>query len=182
MKPAKSSVAAFELWLVIEKYVERAKMPGFVARIFNRFAHGVINKAFYSISPDMMIAICQKRWYIMRIAELTSSVSLLQATLDLHDFEQKMNEYSDLSLKLFQNFLAQKYPDSKRQQFSLEDMWKNSSSFIKEYPVILSTIFAAQVFKQGHMTMSSLTNRHRLTSQLVLSPCPVPKRQLLSVI
>jgi superfamily I DNA and/or RNA helicase/very-short-patch-repair endonuclease len=136
------SDAALELWLICEKYVERGKMPGFLGMIINRFLRGVINKAFYSAPPDMMIAICQKRWYTARISELKENVLHLQTELERFDFSQKMNEYSELSAQLFRNYLAGKYQNRERRQFELDDLWKNSEAFIKEYPVILSTAYS----------------------------------------
>ncbi len=142
LKPNTPSAIALELWLLCEKYVERGKMPGFFERLFNRFLRGTVNKAFYSADPNMLISICQKRWYTARIAELTANASLLQTELDRFDFDTKMNEYSVLSVQLFRDQLAEKYKGSKRRQFELDDLWKNSTSFINEYPVILSTTYS----------------------------------------
>jgi very-short-patch-repair endonuclease len=142
LKPVTSSDAALDLWLICEKYAERGKMPGFFGRIINRFSHGVIKKAFYSAGSDMMIAICQKRWYMVRIAELTSSVSLLHKELDLFNFNEKMKEYSMLSLQLFQDHLTKKYEGNIRTTFKFDDLRKKSEKFIKEYPVILSTTYS----------------------------------------
>ncbi|MCL1976999.1 MAG: AAA domain-containing protein [Candidatus Bathyarchaeota archaeon] len=142
LKSTTTATAALELWLVCEKYVERDKMPGFFERLSNRFLRGVINKKFYSADPNMMIAICQKRWYTAQIAELTTNVSLLQTELECFDFNTKMNEYSALSAQLFRDKLAEKYKNIKRQQFELDDLWKNSVALIYEYPVILSTTYS----------------------------------------
>lgn len=141
LKPITISDAALGLWLICEKYVERGKMPGFIGRLINRFKHGVINKAFYS-DQDMMIGICQKRWYMSRISELTLSVSLLQEELSNFNFDEKMNKYSLQSSQLFCDYLVKKYESNKRPQFNLDDLWKNSEAFIKEYPVILSTAYS----------------------------------------
>jgi superfamily I DNA and/or RNA helicase len=142
VKPAVSSSAALELWLLCEKYIKRRRMPCFFARLINRSVHGVINKAFYSIGSNMMIAICQKRYYTTLISELTSSVSFLKSELDRFDFDKKMEEYSVLSAQLFRDRLAEKNKNGERRQFELDDLWKNSEAFIKEYPVILSTTYS----------------------------------------
>jgi very-short-patch-repair endonuclease/RecA/RadA recombinase len=142
LKPITTSADALELWLMCEKYVTRGKMPGFFERIVNRFSHGIINKAFYSADPNVLIAICQKCWYTARIAELSASVSLLQVELDRFNFDVKMSEYSMLSAQLFRDQLAEKYENCERRQFELDDLWKNSASFIAEYPVILSTTYS----------------------------------------
>jgi len=142
VKPAVTSSAALEMWLLCEKYVKRGKMPHFLGQFINRFVHGIKNKEFYSVSPDMMIAICQKRYYTTLICEFTSSISLLKSELDHFDFDKKMEEYSDLSAQLFRDHLANKYKNGKRRQFELDDLRKYSEAFIEEYPVILSTTYS----------------------------------------
>jgi superfamily I DNA and/or RNA helicase len=142
LKSASAPSEALELWLLCEKYVKREKMPCFLGRLINRFVHGIINKAFYSVGPDMMIAICQKRYYTALISELIASVSLLKSELDCFDFDKKMEEYSELSVQLFREQLAEKYKNGERQLFKLDDLWKKSKAFIEEYPVILSTTYS----------------------------------------
>jgi superfamily I DNA and/or RNA helicase len=141
LKPTTSS-ETLELWSLCEKYIERNKMPGFFKRIINRFKYGVINKAFYSITHDVMISICQKRWYTIRIKELTESFMQIQTELNHFNFSVKMKEYSNLSAELFRNELAKKYASDKRHKFEIDDLWRNSKQFITEYPVILSTTYS----------------------------------------
>ncbi|MGB2579447.1 superfamily I DNA and/or RNA helicase [Elusimicrobium simillimum] len=140
LKPT-SSTKALQLWFLCEKYIERNKMPGFFGRIINRLKYGVKNKTFYS-DPEMMIALCQKRWYRAKINELTEPVSTLQKDIDNFDFTKKMKDYSSLSAKLFRNKLANKYKNTERTKFKLEDLWRNAQKVISEYPVILSTTYS----------------------------------------
>jgi hypothetical protein len=138
-----NSSAALKLWFICEKYIGLGKIRRLFMRFFNVFLYRVIiNKAFYFTDPDTMITICQKRWYISRIAELKENMSLLQVELGRFNFDEKMKNYSLLSTQLFQDYLTKKYTSNKRQQFELDDLWKNSEAFIKEYPVILSTTFS----------------------------------------
>ena len=153
LKPAANSIAFMELWLSCERYAERGKMPGIIQRIINYIFSGIIDKtfylcrsiikgAFYSADPEILIMICQKRWYIARIVELTLKATLLQEELNNFNFDQKMNEYTSLSTQVFHDYLSKKYDKNKRKKFALDDLWKNSNEFIKEYPVILSTAYS----------------------------------------
>jgi superfamily I DNA and/or RNA helicase/very-short-patch-repair endonuclease len=153
LKPNITSAAALELWIACEKYAERGKMPGLFKRFINCLLFGIIdrtfflhrkiiNKAFYSNKPDMLISICQNRWYLARITELSKNISQLQEELDRFNFNKKMDEYSLLSAQLFRDYLANKYKDGIRQRFDYNTLWKNSDAFIKEYPVILSTTYS----------------------------------------
>jgi hypothetical protein len=123
-------------------------MPYFIGRLINRFVHGIKNKAFYD--ANIMITICQKRYYTALISEFNAGVSLFKSELDRFDFDKKMEEYSELSMRLFRDQLTEKYKNGKRRQFELDDLWKNSTAFIEAYPVILSTTYSLR---------SSLSNK-----------------------
>ena len=143
LKSITNSATALKLWLICEKYIGMGKIRRFFTRFFNFFLLGVIiNKAFYSVDPDTMITACQKHWYIKQIDELRKKISFLQTELDSFNFDEKMKEYSSLSIKLFRDYLAEKFKNGKRQLFDIDDLWKNSDRFIKEYPVILSTTYS----------------------------------------
>jgi superfamily I DNA and/or RNA helicase len=138
-----NSSSALKLWFFCEKYIEVGKIRKFFMRIFNFFLHGVkINRAFYFADPDTMITVCQKHWYILQIAELRANVLSLQTELDRFNFDEKMENYSSLSTQLFHDYLTKKYTSNERKRFTLDDLWKHSEAFIKEYTVILSTTFS----------------------------------------
>jgi len=141
LKPMPSD-RSMELWLLCEKYAARNKNPYWVGRFSNRILRGVINDEFYSLSPEMMIALCQKRYYTAKISELTAITTKLRNELSHFDFDKKMKEYSELSAQLFRNELAKRYEDAKRRKFNIDDLWKNSKEFIEEYPVILATTYS----------------------------------------
>jgi len=143
LKPINNSTVSLKLWFFCEKYIGLGKIRKFFMRFFNSFLHKlIINKKFYSIEPDLMIAVCQRLWYTSQIAGIKSIVSLSQTELDRFNFNEKMEEYSSLSMKLFRDYLSLKYKSSERKSFGLDDLWKNSDIFIKEYPVILSTTYS----------------------------------------
>lgn len=133
---------ALELWLECEKYAERGKSPGIFARLVNRFRRGVVNKLFYSEPPETMIALCQKRWYMAKIDEIECLVLQLKKELDGFDFDTKMSICSDLSMKLFRSYLAEKYMHTGRSKFTLDDLRNRPNDFGGEYPVILATTYS----------------------------------------
>lgn len=141
LRPTSSDIA-LELWLECEKYAERGRPPGLFTRIVNRFRRGVANKLFYSEPPEVMVALCQRRWYVAKIDELERSMSQLDKKLEEFDFDEKMSECSDLSMKLFRSRLAEKYARTARTIFALNDLWKHPKDFIGEYPVILATTYS----------------------------------------
>ena len=56
-----------------------------------------------------------------------------------------LTDMCNQSMVLLKDKLARKYEgNSSRRIFSEEDLWKESSEFLKEYPVILSTTFSSR--------------------------------------
>jgi hypothetical protein len=141
LNPAISNVA-LELWILCEEYAKREKTPGILGRLINRFRRRAISRAFYLLSFEKMITLCQKRYYMTKITELTLEDSRLQKELARFNFDKKMNEYFELSAKLFRGELAKKYQNTGRCKFEMSDLHMNSEKFIKEYPVILATIYS----------------------------------------
>lgn len=104
------------------------------------FVYGIFNFAFYKNTPEEVISFLQKTYYDKKIKELKSQIDELSSKLENYNFKNAMKEYSETSMKLFKAELAKKYGASaERTIFSDDALWKNFDSFIKEYPVILST-------------------------------------------
>ena len=58
----------------------------------------------------------------------------------MFDFNGKMKDYSELSMMTFKAYLSKKYGNNMvRDCYSPEDLWKKPESFVKDYPVVLST-------------------------------------------
>lgn len=133
---------ALDLWILCEKYLQQGKKPGFWGQLMNYFLRGVINRSFYQLSSEDMIKISQKRWYESKIKELTDEIKEIQKELDYFDFDEIMNEYTHLSMKLFYNVLARRYKGKERKIFDLSDLRQKSDEFICEYPVVLATTYS----------------------------------------
>lgn len=142
----------FRLWVDSQKIMdlliandveERAEKMPLLHYIINFFKYGIKNRSFYQNSKEQKIAICQKKFYEMKIKELEAALEQLETKLQGYYFEEKRKEYTALSLVLLRAKLAEKYSKIKcRKLFETDDLWKNSQEFIHEYPVILSTTYS----------------------------------------
>lgn len=116
--------------------------------IFNKirtlFIYGRLYFRLYRLSKTEVINTLQKIYYETKISELTKEKQKLNILLDSYNFDEIMKELSNLSLILFKDKLSlmQKKNTNDRRKYSLEDLWKDTKSFIKEYPVILSTTYS----------------------------------------
>ncbi len=112
----------------------------FVYKLYNLFVHGIYNLSFYNNTPEAVISFLQKTYYDKKLKEVKSEIEALSNKLEIYNFDNAMKEYSGDSMKLFKAKLAERYGTSEnRIIFSDNALWKRFDSFIKEYPVILST-------------------------------------------
>lgn len=112
----------------------------FPDKLYNLFVYGIFNFTFYRNTPEVVIAFLQKTYYDKRIKELKEEINELSNRLETYNFENEMKEYSETSMRLFKAKLVEKYGiGGNRIVFSDDVIWKNFDSFIKQYPVILST-------------------------------------------
>lgn len=112
----------------------------FADKLYNLFVYGIVNFSVYNNSPEEVISFLQKSYYVKKIEELKSQIDALSNKLESYNFDNAMKEYSEASMKLFKTKLLEKYGvGGERIVFSEDVLWKNFDSFIKEYPVILST-------------------------------------------
>jgi very-short-patch-repair endonuclease len=106
--------------------------------------YGFLDKQFYQFQPEIMIAICQSHYYEAKINEYNLTIKKLETEIGTYNFNKRMNEYSELSMQIFRHELSKKYNNYKPHIFTLNNLWQNPNTFIKYYPVILSTTYSLQ--------------------------------------
>jgi RecA/RadA recombinase len=149
-KPVDSSRQALEMWLWCEIFEEVVRGKGLVAFIKYILEQlGLIGRRVKEVREllqtyprEYLVAVFQQQFYELKIAELNRKISALMLDLASFDFDKKMREYSEISMRLFRAKLAEQYVARKRGVYGLDDLWRNSENFIKDYPVILSTTYS----------------------------------------
>lgn len=146
----KYSSEALELWIIFENVENESKLKGFwfvLMRIlsFLKFWDRSLSTALKlkeKYSGEVVIEALQHKFYQLKIQELTKEVKELQQELESFDFDQKMSDYREISLKLFRACLADKYQGRNREVYQIEDLRNKSHAFIEDYPLILSTTYS----------------------------------------
>lgn len=140
IKITKSS-SAMRIWTDME--VRGSSRTPLYIKLMNIFKYGWVSRRFYKIPAEQRIALCQNRYYSLKIKELESVIKGLSDSLNKYDFKSNMALYTELSMKLFKNKLYEMYSNVKeRKKYSLDDLWMDPLGFIKDYPVILSTTYS----------------------------------------
>lgn len=143
----------FARWVSAEKILEflveyelllsnQVKLT-FLRRFIFMLTYGLRNCHFYGKSIDEITPYCQNLYYERRQVEINRKKKELEIKLSVSDFEQRMSQYADLSMTAFKAKLAKKYGSVReRKIYVADDLLKESESFIKDYPVVLSTTYS----------------------------------------
>lgn len=137
-----TSEKILELWISLEAFVEKEKKINFYRKFIYRLKYGIKDKTFYANSLDEMIFICQAKYYPTKIYELTNRIEFLEFSLKNFAFDNKMKEYSAMSMQLLKAELYKRYNNQNRIPYTISELRRNSNGFIKEYPVIMSTTYS----------------------------------------
>lgn len=131
-----------ELWLSVENQSKKKKKIGFFRRLIYRFKFGIKDKSFYIFSFSQIILSCQLKYYPTLIATLEKKEKALEAALTKSSFDEKMKEYTKLSMQIFKANLYKRYANQKREKYTIDELRSKSSTFIEDYPVIMSTTYS----------------------------------------
>lgn len=116
---------------------------GLLQKIVWKFRYGIKRVKWHGKSIDVIAPHCQNIYYSRRLFEIKKRIHEINRELEDFDFDSKMKAYTELSMQAFKSSVAKKYSTTGvRKVYSLDDLWKHSEDFIKDYPVILSTTYS----------------------------------------
>ncbi len=131
-----------KLWISIKDESKKGKKFNFIKRFIFRIQYGIRNKSFLTSSFEKMILTCQWIYYRKKIFEIIQEMKQLKVSVKEISFENKMKEYTELSMHLVKSKLYKRYNKQKRQIYTIEEINSKSSRFIKDYPIIMSTTYS----------------------------------------
>lgn len=117
---------------------ERERRIKWIHKVKNLFKYRIFSRKFYKNSSEVIVALLQMAYYERILNELDIEINIVEKILNNYDFNKAMKIYSLKSMKIFKNAIANNKQGAPA-IFSKDDLWKNFDTFIKEYPVILST-------------------------------------------
>ena len=129
------------LWLEYEQ--STGKQLGFFRKALFALRFGRKSLLLFDQAPEAVIPFVQNLYYQRKIAELKKEKHRLELQLKGFRFEEKLAQLRNQSMRLFRAELAQRYCWQKpRQCFDAADFRKHPDSFLKEYPIVLSTTYS----------------------------------------
>jgi Superfamily I DNA and RNA helicases and helicase subunits len=130
------------LWVAIENQALTSKKLTWWRKVLYWFRYGRKAKTIFDIPTEKAILICQSNYYPVKIEELKNRQISLERSLNQFSFDNKMKEYSQLSMQLFKSELYKRYNRNKREKYGITQLRSNSEKFLKDYPVIMSTTYS----------------------------------------
>lgn len=170
-----SSDKVMNMKVKLEDYQLKGKKMTFFDKVIYRFIYGIGNKEFYEKSIDEIILVLENLFLNLKEYEIIDKINTKKKELVLLRNDLRLKKLQDNSLKLFKEFLREKYQMCNiRSKFIQEDLWKNTEKFLDEYPVILSTTYSIKSclnmnYKFDYVIMDEASQVDLITGVLALS-------------
>ncbi|MGL5414232.1 MAG: AAA domain-containing protein [Clostridium sp.] len=98
------------------------------------------NKEFFINIDKDILDYFKNQYYNVKLCEIEEEILRLEKELEENKFDEKLEEYTSISMKLFKHKLYFKYKGKSSRRIFKESILKNNvREFIVEYPIILST-------------------------------------------
>ena len=135
------------------KYQDDSK--GFLKRLkqlFDRFSLELRLRLLIGIKEELTLGavpkiITQLDWlfYLRRIQELKSEIGDIESKLSQLDAKALMKSLTDNSMSILKDSLSKRYKNDRKIIGSVKDIFNGGESFLKDYPVVLSTTFSSKL-------------------------------------
>lgn len=130
---------------------QKNKLIGFIKLLILKWRYRIKKMNLDGVSFVNLSAFCQNEFYKYRISEIEEAVAEKENYLKESAFDTYMKNYTSAAMAVLKRSLATKYRGvTTRKVYELDDLWKNSEMFIRDYPVVLSTTYSLR---------SSLSNK-----------------------
>lgn len=138
-----SAQVVLELLTEYEYCKENGISIGFFKKLFWRFSYHIRSFNFLKEDLETLAEQFEHLYYKKRLLELEEEITSLQKKLETYVFEQKMQQYTEKSMQLFQAKLAIRYAKGTHgRAYGALDLKTKSDEFTADYPVILSTTYS----------------------------------------
>lgn len=140
----KSSSKLIKLLNLYSMVVENGKMPNLFFRLKWSLSLGFRMFSFLLDTPAKVVTDLETAYYFSRKTEIEQDMQSVASMLENIDIKKNLDNLKNSSLKILRSRIAQRYGEGERKRFSSQEIFTNTESFLKEYPVVLSTTYSAK--------------------------------------
>lgn len=138
-----SSTQLMSLWQDIQIISDKQKQIGFWFKIKALIKYGITDFKSYKQDISDFIIIIQSMFYKAKYSEILNNIKDIEEFLKSIS-DNNIKEFTDNSMIVFKDYLAQKYENRSRKRFTDKDLWLKSKEFLMDYPIVLSTTFSSR--------------------------------------
>lgn len=143
MRRKVSSKKVIRLWTDIEEKANTMKSLSIFFKIKCTFLYGITNWNFFKQDLSHIIIAVQDMFYEQTLLEIDKKIEEVTQKLK-QSGDGHTKQLEEKSLAYVKDYIAKKYNwRGDREIFSKDDLYKNSSAVLNEYPIVLSTTFSA---------------------------------------
>ena len=147
-----SSQRLLSLWLDCERSALQGGFSFFWFRLKLMLVYRLIDRSGFATESGKIIDLLQELYFEAARNELSAEIDSLEQFLTQHHAQEQMRRLTDCSMQYLRSVLAQRFfAGDERQTFQTEDLWKNPSDFVREYPVTLSSTFSSRSSLPGFL-------------------------------
>ena len=139
-----SSDKLMNLWQEVQNRADNGKKLNFWTKLKSVLVYGIADWDFYEQEYSKIITVLQEMYYERSFEEIQTELRGNEDALakERGDYDKQLQ---DKSLSFVKNIIARRYKwNGERIKFSSENLYRNSSAVLKEYPIVLSTTFSAR--------------------------------------
>ena len=122
---------------------DKQKQIGFWFKIKALIKYGITDFKSYKQDISDFIIIIQSMFYKAKYLEILNNIKDIEEFLKSIS-DNNIKEFTDNSMIVFKDYLAQKYENRSRKRFTDKDLWLKSEEFLMDYPIVLSTTFSSR--------------------------------------
>lgn len=137
-----SSDQLLAFWIKIENLEMTNRKLNWWKKLIFSFLYGVKDKSLYQLSYTQIIELIQSAYYPTKIGELSARQKYLEDSLSKFSFNNKMKDFTNVSMQLFKGELFKMYKKNERIKYIEAELRTKSEQFLKDYPVVLSTAYS----------------------------------------
>jgi len=123
-------------------FLENAEKLSWFQKFKLKFLYKIRIKDLTTNDIKKLLTTVEHIYYKLKISELGVEIKSIEEYLSKEDFEKAKSNYELVSMELLKRELSTKYKAINNMDYTYENYRSNFNSFIKEYPVILSTSYA----------------------------------------
>jgi superfamily I DNA and/or RNA helicase len=148
----------------------------FLAKALLLIRYGIYKFKFINENQNGIISSLKRDYYKITIEEIKLKITALGRKLENKSFSKLMEQYSDISERIFRGMLHKNYSKRARGKYTIKSFKYNFKTFIDDYPVILSTTHSimnsiSENFLFDYLIIDEASQVDLVTASLALACC-----------